>query len=303
LPEACDSIRRARPLLGTLVEIAVMDAGRGDAEAAIEAAFEALATVHDLMSFHETASDVSRLNREAHAHPVAVHPWTYEVLQAACELNQGSNGLFDVAVAPALQRMRLLPGVAHAPPHPRQRVTTGSIELLPGFGVRFRHPRLRIDLGGIAKGYAVDRAIAILQDRGIKAAIVNAGGDLAACGPRAHSIHLRDPRHPGRILATAKITGEALATSGPRFDPFRSSEVTVPAVIDPATERPAGRNQGATVRARCCMLADALTKIVMLAGEESAAVLARYGASALFVTAEGEVCLTSDWQEAVRLAA
>src|ERR1043166_1206437 len=99
-----------------------MDAGRGDAEAAIEAAFEALATVHDLMSFHETASDVSRLNREAHAHPVAVHPWTYEVLQAACELNQGSNGLFDVAVAPALQRMRLLPGVAHAPPHPRQRV-------------------------------------------------------------------------------------------------------------------------------------------------------------------------------------
>src|ERR1041385_2657632 len=163
-----------------------MGAGRRAAGAPMKAAFEAVATVHALMSFHETASDVSRLNREAHLHAVAVHPWTYEVLQAACELNHSSKGLFDIAVAPALQWMRLLPGVAPAPPYTMQQVTAGSLELLPGFEVRFRHPRLRIDLGGIAKGYAVDRAIAILQEQGIKAAIVNAGGDLAACGPEAH---------------------------------------------------------------------------------------------------------------------
>ncbi len=303
MPRACDSTRRARPLLGTLVEIAVTDAGSGGTEAAIEAAFRAVEITHGLMSFHEPASDVGRLNREAHAHPVAVHPWTYEVLEAARELHDTSKGLFDIAVAPALQRMRLLPGAPRTQRHSMQQATTASLELLPDRAVRFRHPHLRIDLGGIAKGYAVDRAIEVLQGRGIKAAIVNAGGDLAAVGPDVHAVHLRDPRHPDRILAAIKIAGGALATSGQRFDPYRSAGVMTSAVIDPAAERPARRICGATVRAGSCMLADALTKVVMLAGEESAALLARHGASALFVTADGDIRLTSDWQDAFGLAA
>ena len=107
---ACDSVRRARPLLGTFVEISANGARSGDLQAAISGAFDAVADVHRLMSFHDRDSDVSRLNREAAIRPVAVHPWTYEVLHWSAELHAASHGLFDVAVADTLQRVGLLPG-------------------------------------------------------------------------------------------------------------------------------------------------------------------------------------------------
>src|ERR1700687_3311862 len=105
----CGNIRRARPLLGTVVEIQWSGASKADLNAGIDAAFEAVACVHRLMSFHEPDSDVSRLNREAFVRPVKVHGWAVQVLQAAVEMHRRSNGIFDIAVAPALQAMGLLP--------------------------------------------------------------------------------------------------------------------------------------------------------------------------------------------------
>ncbi len=109
------SIRRARPLLGTFVEIAVAGETFDAAEAAVEAAFSAVATVHRLMSFHETNSDVSRLNRGAASGAVRVHDWTYHVLDAARDLHGRSAGMFDISVAPALQKLGLLPGSSPSP--------------------------------------------------------------------------------------------------------------------------------------------------------------------------------------------
>jgi FAD:protein FMN transferase len=106
---ASDSIRRARPLLGTFVEIEVAGAAKSDKNAAIDAAFDAISLVHRLMSFHEPESDVSRFNREARVRPTQVHAWTFQVLEAAIEMHRRSSGVFDVAVAPALQAMGLLP--------------------------------------------------------------------------------------------------------------------------------------------------------------------------------------------------
>src|SRR5271166_5218789 len=97
---ACASIRRARPLLGTFVEITAAGAPRPVMEEAVEAAFAAIAKVHQLMSLQEPESDLCRLNHEASASPVEVDPWTFEVLQAALDLQRRSEGLFDVAVAP-----------------------------------------------------------------------------------------------------------------------------------------------------------------------------------------------------------
>jgi thiamine biosynthesis lipoprotein len=118
-----------------------------------------------------------------------------------------------------------------------------------------------------------------------------------------HVVDIRNPRYPDRILATIRVCNEALATSGGGFDPFRSARPAAPAVIDPVTQRPVGAISGATVRAPSCILADALTKVVMLAGEGSSALLDRYGASALFVAANGNIHLTADWQESLSLAA
>jgi thiamine biosynthesis lipoprotein len=344
------SIRRARPLLGTFVEIAVAGAAISAMEAAVEAAFAAVAAVHRLMSFHEATSDVSRLNRDAWSGAIPVHGWTYQVIETALDLNRRSDGMFDVAVAPALQDMGLLPrgpDLSSASPSPRlrgegqgegafpQAQTRGEapspgaqaradlspqagrgegcgefrlpfgevIQLLPENQVRFAHRGVDIDLGGIAKGFAVDRAIEALRHHGIAEGLVNAGGDLAAFGPRRHPVDIRDPRHPDRPMCHVVLSNAALASSAGRYDPSRSDRASSSAIVDPLTGRPSHTIRGATVCAPCCVIADALTKVVMNAGEGAAALLEHYGASALFVSAQGRVHVTTDWKNEVRFAA
>jgi len=333
--EAAASIRRSRPLLGTFVEIAV--APTPDADAAIEAAFDAVAMVHRLMSFHEADSDVSRLNRGAAGGVVRVHDWTYRVLDIARDTHRRSGGVFDVAVAPALQKLGLLPGCSasswpgNSPsktgvnaltsrpsttlmPREAKRGVDGrdkpgqddlgsAILLLPENQVRFAHDGVAIDLGGIAKGFAVDRAVEALRRHGIAAGLVNAGGDLSAFGPRARAVDIRDPRRPERPMCRIELDNAALASSAGRFDPMRANAASGSAVIDPATALPAQAVLGATVWAPCCVIADALTKVVMNAGEAAAPVLEHHGASALFVSARGELHVTADWKNEVCLAA
>src|SRR5437899_822734 len=149
-----DSVRRAKPLLGTFVEITVLDAAPINVDDAIDQAFDAIARVHRLMSFHDPDSDVSRLNFRAASEVVAVDLWTYQVLEVSMDLHRRSAGAFDIAVAPVLQQIGLLPR------HDRERRSpstdgrmTGAIELLPENGVRFQRPGIGIDLGGIAKGF------------------------------------------------------------------------------------------------------------------------------------------------------
>jgi FAD:protein FMN transferase len=296
------SIRRARPLLGTFVEIAVDGQTFDAAEAAVEAAFAAVATVHRLMSFHESASDVSRLNRGAASGAVRVHGWTYQVLEAARDLHRRSGGMFDISVAPALQRLGLLPGAS-----PSQGEAPGGvhdrIQLLPENRVRFADLSVRIDLAGIAKGFAVDRAVEALRGHGIAAGLVNAGGDLRVFGPRCCAVDIRDPRQPDRPLCRVALRDAALASSAGRFDPTCSRHALDSGVIDPLTAMPVRAIIGATACAPSCMIADALTKVVMNAGEGAAAILEHYGANALFVSARGQVHITADWKNEVHLAA
>jgi FAD:protein FMN transferase len=298
-----DSVRRARPLLGTLVEISIGEPLHAIIEQAIDAAFEAVARVHRLMSFHEDQSDVGRLNRLAQLHPIAVDPWTFEVLETALELHKRSDKSFDIAVARVLQLMQLLPG----PMNPAASVafahdTVDAIELLPAYHVRYRDPGIQIDLGGIAKGFAVDRAVEVLQEHGIRRGLVNAGGDLAGFGPDPHVIHVRDPRDPRQLICGIEVRNEALASSGRRFDPVHSASTSVAAIIDPNTNAPVRTIVGATVRAPSCVLADALTKVVMIQGESAGPLLARYHADALTVTADGVIRITQDWQGVGSLA-
>src|SRR3954468_11778372 len=161
MPATSARLRRARALLGTFVEIDVTDARGRDAEGAIEAAFSAVADVHRLMSFHDPDSDLSRLNREASGRALMVHPWTYTVLETALDVARRSDGAFDIGMAGALQP----PGRS---PAQSETSTAAAIELLADHRVRFANTTTKLDLGGIAKGFAVDRAIEALQSRGIR---------------------------------------------------------------------------------------------------------------------------------------
>jgi len=296
---ASASIHRARPLLGTIVEITVVGPEQAALDPAADAAFAAIAKVHHLMSFHEPASDVSRLNREAAARPaVRVDPWTWGVIATAVELGRRSNGAFDIKVAPLLQEAGLLPpaGAGHA--RDATAAPPDAIEMLPGQRIRFCYPAARIDLGGIAKGFAVDRALDALRAFSVTAALVNAGGDLAAFGPTAWPVQVRDPRDPRETIGTIEIRNQALASTGGGFDPFASSAVATAAVFDPRARAPAAAIAGASVRAPSAMLADALTKIVMIDGEAAAGLLAHFGADALMVPHDGDIRVTRSWQAA-----
>src|SRR5262249_39699886 len=208
-----------------------------------------------------------------------------------------------VSVAPVLQAMGRLPRHDDGAPAALAPGRGAAIELMAGYTVRLRDASVCIDLGGIAKGYAVDRAVAVLVQRGATEGVVNAGGDLKVFGPRPRAIHLRDPRDPRIVLDKVEIAGGALASSGGRADPVHSWRTETPCVVDPRRAAPADTVAGASVIAPSCMVADALTKIVMIRGEAAGALLAELGAAALLVSAEGQVSASRDWPGAASRAA
>lgn len=270
-------MRRAQPLLGTLVEIAADDASAQ----AMDAAFAAVARVHALMSFHEAGSDLARINREAATRPVPVHAWTYAVLRAALRLHDASAGRFDCTVARELTDWRLLP----APEDPdRQGVAlTGRMSdvLLLGDGrVGFSRPLL-LDLGGIAKGFAVDVAVHALRCAGVREACVNAGGDLRVLGRCARLIHVRAPDDPQRLLPLGQLAGGALATSGIYYSADRVDGREVSALVDGHRREPLLQARSYSVLAPSCMVADALTKVLAQTGDPHHPVLRRFGAAGI----------------------
>jgi len=296
-------VRRARPLLGTFVDISASGATHEVTARAVDAAFAAIADVHRLMSFHDNGSDVGRLNREATLHPVTVDASTLAVLQTALDLHRRSGGAFDIAVAPVLQDLGLLPRDRSVALARSEVATSAAIELLTDNRVAFRTPGMAIDLGGVAKGFAVDRALNVLKGAGVTAAIVNAGGDLATFGPLAQSIGIRDPRDPARIICSVALRDRALASSGRSVDPVRSSDRAAIAVIDPQSQEPTAGIIGATVVAPTCMIADAITKVVMIMGAHASPLLDHFSADAMMVEASGDICMTANWNDLVSRAA
>jgi thiamine biosynthesis lipoprotein len=275
-------VRRARPSLGTFVEITA----RGDNEAklhdAIDRAFNAIARVDRKMSFYCPESDVSRINREAFQRKVTVDPWTWRVLRAAQRLSHESNGIFDITVARKLMQWNYLP-------RQYRKVSKGNwrdIVLEKNYAVRFRQGLL-VDLGGIAKGFAVDRAVEALECAGVQSGVVNAGGDLRIFGLKSELVHLRHPSEPMRPAGAISLRERALATSGIYFAQKRRGKAVFSSLFDGRTCRSACKPISVSVAASVCMIADALTKIVLVAGAKSASLLARYHADALLLERNG----------------
>lgn len=254
-------LRRCRPLLGTFVEIAARGKDRQRVDRAIAAAFDEVARVHRLMSFHDPDSDVSRMNRHAFPKGVIVDPWTWKVMLAAQTFAGESNGVFDVTVGS------------------KSNATSWRNIFLRRNCEVFFWRRLIVDLGGIAKGFAVDRAVAVLKDNGVTAGIVNAGGDLRVFGSTSREIHLRNPISPTQFSGKLRLRNRAVATSANYFSPS--------ALINGQTRGAMTRQLSVTVAAADCMTADALTKIVFGLREKSAPLLKRHGADALLLERDG----------------
>ena len=258
--------------MGTLVHVS---ASGPTALQSIEAAFAAIEQVDRLMSFHNPDSELSRLNREAAYRPQMVHAWMWAVLRRSLMVNEASDGLFDITVAPLLVKQGLLPGVEDTT---FEYGSSRDIVLMPECKVYFRRPLL-IDLGGIAKGFAIDVAIHALRRGGCTGAAVNAGGDLRRFGADTQPIHLR--RREG-LVKVAELRCGAIATSAPHaLHPDRLAQ-PLGSIFDPRGKQAWNGDGAVMVAAPSCVMADAFTKVAALAGPSCAPLLARFGAKALW---------------------
>lgn len=247
-------------MLGTFVEIAAAGSG-----GALDAAFAAIERVEHLMSPHRAESDLGKMNRLAASGKVRVDAWTFEVLSRAKEIWAATDGLFD----------------------PTRERRFGGVRLDAERTVRFERP-LTIDLGGIAKGWAVDRAVEALKNRGVAAGSVNAGGDVRAFGAEAIVLHLRDPES-GTLSGRFPLREAAMATTAVYRE--WSGREGQPGVQGPG----AAGLRSVTVRASECWLADALTKVVWLRGEAAIPFLRERGAEACGLLSDGSNIVTPGW--------
>ena len=248
--------QRVRPFYGTFVSVEAAAAAEADEVAAIDDAFAAIETVGALL--HPTSgSDLRRLRAARIGEPVRVEPWTFSILRICRELNAESGGVFDPCLPAWPGRM-------------------ADIELEEAGAQIVKHADVALDLGGIAKGFAVDRAIEVLRSLGCRSGIVNAGGDVRAFGLVPREILLRLPF--GRTYSL-RLGDGAVAVSEPKSE--RSPAEHRGFYRGDTGEPVVGR--WVAVTAPTATLADGLSKCAMLcAPDVAAALLARHGARALF---------------------
>ncbi len=273
-------LRRMKPFLGTFVEIRVQAEDKIQIQSAVNKAFSAVEQVHCLMSFHDLESDISKLNQLASEKPVQVHSWTYEVLKKSIELSHLTEGWFDCTVAPKLVEWEYLPQTVKGVK--KMRGSYRDIEFLEQNKVFFRKP-LMVDLGGIAKGFAVDKAVDTLQENGVKAGSVNAGGDLRIFGEDEQPLYVRDPRRPTKLIFMRHAKEISVATSADYYSRKSFKGRKVSPIANPIKKKPCLRRWSVSVLASSCMIADALTKVVMLKGDDANSLLKEYDADAFIL--------------------
>ncbi len=271
-----NSIRQCKPLLGTYVEIHIT--ADEDDDSLLDrslAAFDEISRVQRLMSFHDAESELTRINQSAHLGEIEISPDLSRVLAFAEKLNRTSLGYFDPAIAPELVRRGLLPDHGNL----TDQTSRWNSVVLQESSIRFLEP-LKIDLGGIAKGYAVDCALAVIG-HGMDAT-VNAGGDLAMTHWQGRDVEIRTPGSGGRATVRKAMENRAIATSAAYY--LGDQQV----IIDPHDGCPFPGKQSISIFSKSCMVADALTKVALLM-PNPASVIRDFDATGFIISLEGEV--------------
>ena len=293
--------------MGSLLEISLAGPDGPAARAAIEDAFRAVDRLDQLMSVWKPGSDILKLNEAAGAHPVAVDRDVFEALRLAKEAGDWTGGKFDVTFgalsglwkfdaqneddripdpAEVQARLPLLNYQALA-----LNATTGTAYL--------ERKGMSAHLGGIGKGFAVDRVAAILHRAGFNNFLIQFGGDMLASGlkeGRPWSLGIRDPRGPAdRIFASVTLTDATFSTSGDYERFFMANGVRYHHLLDPDTGQPARGCRSVTIVARTGAVADALSTGVFVMGPDAGMALVERlpDVEAVMVTDRNEVLISS----------
>ncbi len=275
-----------RSMMGTSIEMVVCGAGREVSEKAVEKAYGEVKRIETKLSVYRKETKLSEINRAAGARRVEVDEEMYRLIEASKRFSLLSGGAFDITVQ-CLADLWDFGGPGFHVPLPSRvesrldRVDYRKIRLRAKDSTVFLEKEgMAISLGGIAKGYAVDRAVAILRKSGIPGGIVSAGGDLFAYGRKENGdvwqVGVRNPRAHDRNIGVLPVSNMAVATSGDyeRYRVFDGKRYHH--IIDPRTGYPSEGCMSVTVVTDRTMTADALaTAVFVLGPQEGMALLER----------------------------
>ncbi len=290
--------QREAAVMGTRISAELWHEDRAAGEAALDAVFAEMHRIDRLMSHYKPDSQLSRINRDAAAGPVAVDRELALLIAKSLEFSEMSGGAFDITYA----------SVGYLYDYREKRhPTDAEIQVaLPAVNwrhvavdpdastVRFLAPGVRIDLGGIAKGYAVDRSTALLAARGIAHARVTAGGDSRLLGDRRGRPWMVGIRHPddaGRVVLRLPLEDTAISTSGDYERFFDEDGVRYHHIIDPATGKSPHAVRSVTVIGPDATLTEGLTKSLFILGPERGIALidGREDVDAVIIASDGKV--------------
>jgi FAD:protein FMN transferase len=268
---------RTEAIMGTRVYVQLWSEDPASGNAAIDAVMAEMHRIDALMSHFKPESQLSQINARANREPVQVDKELFDLIKLSTHYSEITEGAFDITYASVgyLYDYR-----RHV--HPTE---TQIREALPAVNwrnmlldaqhhtVRFEHPGMRIDLGGIGKGYAVDRGVEILKARSVKHAVVSAGGDSRIIGDhlgRPWLVAIRHPDDPHKVVTRIPLSDIAMSTSGDYERYFDENGVRYHHIIDPRTGHSASKVRSATILAPTATQTDGMSKTAFVLGPERA---------------------------------
>lgn len=248
--------------------------------AAGDEALDEIERLENQLSLYRSGSDIARVNRDAHEHPVRVTPETFRLLERARDLSRETGGTFDITIAPLVRCWGFMNGTGAMPEQAaveeaRAQIGMQHVELDPGnFTVEFARAGMMLDLGAIGKGYAVDRAAMLLREAGVNSALLHGGTSTSfALGRDANGapwkVAVTSPERGdgSKPLAVIELENESLSVSAVWGRSFRVGEKTYGHIIDPRTGAPAEGALLAAVVSPCATETDALSTALLTAPE------------------------------------
>ncbi|MEJ2181991.1 MAG: FAD:protein FMN transferase [Nitrospirota bacterium] len=300
--------RKTTFAMDTMVTVTVVSKSEDKAGAAIEAAFREIRRLERLLSFWTRDSEIAAINREAGRSPVNVSPETLEIVERALQVSRLTGGAFDPTIGPVIRlwdfRKKIKPG-PEAVKEALARVGYRAIEVdRQKRTVYLSRADMSFDTGGIAKGYAADKAVQVLKQKGIRAGLVSVAGDIRAFGTKpdggAWSVGIRNPRPEAggagenELIAVLPLRDQAVSTSGDYERYFIRNGVRYHHLLDPRTGYPARGLVSVTVVAPEAVLTDGLaTGVFVMGRKKGLELLEKNGFEGVLVDEEGKRYVTA----------
>ena len=295
------TVKDVQKKMGSRFEITVVHEREAAAWEAVAAAWAEVDRIEALISEWRPDSETSRVNDRAGQGPVVVSKELFELVRRSIKVSELTGGAFDITFAGAGKLWDFKADPPRLPdPAAIERaladVDYRLVRLDRGAStIELPRPGMRIGFGAIGKGYAANRVAALLQERGIRDGVINAGGDLAAFGHREDgepwTVGIADPRRPDQVFAYLQASGQSVVTSGDYESFIEVDGVRYAHILDPRTGFPARDVMSVTIVCPDAELADALATGVFVLGREAGLALVDRlnGVEGLVVDGRGEL--------------